>query len=221
MAVTNTATRIQILNAALVRLGERTVVGFEESGPATALYPEVRLAFLERFTWSFATYRQRLAKFVAPPESDFANQFSLPAEPAFIRAIDNDDTIPPVVYSIENMWNPATESVRRALLSDADEVVLAYIGDTDESLWSPLARQALSKRLAAEMSTHITSKQNLRQTLLVEAEAAYSEAVVSDQAGDTPKRAQIDSRYLIARRAAAGYDPDQTRGNVTLDDLIV
>lgn len=220
MAVQNTTVRLEILNAALVRLGERTVTAFTESGPATVLYDQVRLAFLERFPWSFATFRQQLAQLAPGVNPDPPNEFALPSQPAFIRGVNNEETIPPVPYQIETRWNAATQSAVRSLVTHADEVVLTYIGDVDESLWSPLARLAMSKHLAAELSTQITGKQSLRQILVAEAALATSEAIVSDQAGDTPKRAEIDARYLIARRSSAGYDPDRANG-VTVEDVIV
>lgn len=210
-----------IVNTALTRLGERPVVDIGESGPATVLYDEVRLAFLERFDWDFATFRQQLNLMSVKPPSDFANMFALPTNPAFVRAIDIQLSIPSLPYRLESYVNPSPPGgITRVLLTSADGVFLAYVGEVDEVYWSPLARMAFSKKLAVEMSTHISGKSRLRGTLLAEAELALADAIRSAQAQDTPRRMEIDARYEIARLAGANFDPDR-RDGVTIDDLIV
>lgn len=107
-------------------------------------------------------------------------------------------------------WSKATGD-KIYLITDASAPKLEYIARiTTPSLWSPLFKQSIIKRLAAKFALSITHSRGLAVSLLQEYQALLIRAeVVSGQSSNRPHK--IESRVLI----------DVRRGVSTRNDKVI
>lgn len=166
------ATRLELINAALARLGEQELefesaaakAAFGDAGVvdpeddlqriAGAIYPQVRASLLNAHPWSWLTQRTRLVLRPAVEGEDagawpYANRYRLP-NPSVnsVRAVftqASSDTPTTTGWKVEGGW--LYTNVEIAFIEDQRQV--------DETVFPQLFQNALTLKLAAEMSLPI------------------------------------------------------------------
>ncbi len=87
------AADIDVINAALSKLGERVIAAITDSVPAARLatrtYDDIRDALLREYPWNFATQRESLAVDAAVPDWGYAYTYVLPASCLRLIEISN------------------------------------------------------------------------------------------------------------------------------------
>lgn len=143
----SSASIVSIVNIALIMLGEATITSLDDDEKAARvasnLYTRVRDVVLEDHTWSDARAMATLALLTTTPTWDYANEFQLPTD--FLRMVRID--------SPEDRW----QIHGRKLLTDLGSVNIEYIKRLeDPNDMSTMLKEAISARLAAEMSLPMT-----------------------------------------------------------------
>lgn len=146
---------VQIVNVALIALGEPTITSLEDDSKAArlanTLFTFVRDAVLEDNNWKAAKARASLAKLATTPVWGFTAEFQLPSD--FLRLVALED--PTLRYEIHG----------RKMLTDASTVNIEYIRRIDDPNEMDVSlRDAIASRLAFELSlplTQSTEKQRL------------------------------------------------------------
>ena len=88
------AADIDIINAALSKLGEQAILAVTDQSPpgrlANRTYTDIRDALLRENSWTFAVKRAALSASAAAPVWGFARKFNLPSNCLRLIEIDND-----------------------------------------------------------------------------------------------------------------------------------
>lgn len=188
------ASKISIVNMALVKLGADPLTSLEEDNDravlAEQLYESTRDAVLEAAPWRFATKRVELAKSATDPAFGFDSQFALPSDSLRILETDNNR----IPWQIENGF----------LMTNRGSVKVRYIFRVvDENKFSPLFIEAFAERLAAEFAMGVTGKPNLKQLHQDLSDKKVKEARTMDSQAGTPRTLETDD-LLVAR--LGGFD---------------
>lgn len=206
---------IHIVNSALYRLGEKPISSLEQ-GTETAnvcqeLYPDVRDTLLSWQAWPFATVRQALVRLSSKPPSDYKYYYGLPTELSIIRVVDIDLQQRSIEYQREIYVNPGDPTDQRNVIAtDAETVVMRYIGRTSEGVWPGLFVATMAVYLAATIAPSISRKASLRDTLLIELYGAKGTTGLLDKLRDivgyedSPREMPMPTSYLDIRAASAG-----------------
>lgn len=203
------ATLLTIYNMALGHIGQKTqITDVTESPHCELYYPTARDSCLTWATWTFATIRQQLT--MLPDStmitSNFAHQYLLPTQPPVLRTIDIDTQTRP--FQREIYIDRATPDTQQpVLLTDADEVVLRYIGQISEGVFPPLFTACLALWLASDISQTISRKASLRQELFAELQVKLQALQRTDAHQDWPQEQVLDERYIAARGVAGDLVP--------------
>ena len=212
------AAPIDLINLALLRLGENALTDERESPAAAAFYPLVRDTALSWAPWTFATLRQRLARLDVPPASDYAYQYLLPTEPYCLRVRDIGGlrgssvdwwgwTERTAAYQREVYVLPTAPIVQRAVIvTNAEAVVMKYSGRTQEGMWPPLFQHVVVLWLAKSLAQTITGRANLAEVLQQELLVTMDRCVTVDGHQDTAEAFSWDALYLDVRHAYQAQD---------------
>ena len=143
----SSASVVSIVNVALIHLGEEPITSLEDDLKAARLanniFTRVRDVVLEDHTWSDARALATLAKLTTTPTWGFTNQFQLPTDCLRVIRVD----------SPEDEW----QIHGRKILSDLSAINIEYIKRLeDPNDMSTMLKEAISARLAAELSLPIT-----------------------------------------------------------------
>lgn len=212
------AAPIDLTNMALLRLGESVITDWHENPAAQAFYPLVRDVALSWAPWTFATLRQRLVRLDIAPAADFAYQYALPTEPCCLRLLDIggmtgthtdwwgwqewDGRVP--AYQREVWVDPRAPLVQRAvILTNADGLVLKYIGRTMEMVWPPLFQNVVMLWLAKSLAQTLTGRASLTEVLQNELLVSMDRCVTVDGHQDTADTFHWDALYLDVRQTQA------------------
>ena len=156
------ATEIEICTKALYLIGDQAITSFDDgtkrSNLCKALYYDVVDAVLRAYPWNCARFRDKLQRLTTTPQTggdyDWAYEFSLPAKPHCLwvpKQLNQD-----IDYKIEN----------RKLLCDDADVTIVYIGRPEApGYFDSLLTEAITARMAAELSYPITGDKNLAKTM--------------------------------------------------------
>lgn len=173
------ATRLQIANGALIKLGGRTISSLSGTDKESRLCNErlgpCRQALLRLYPWQFAIARVTLDTVASTPEFGYSNAFTLPTDCLRVVTVNEGDE----QYRVEG----------GLLLSDSSEVRLRYIIDYDEDEFTdPLFCESLSLYLAWDIAYALTqsSETQDRMWLLFSKLAPFAR-----HAGATEQGAQI------------------------------
>lgn len=153
------ATRLQIANGALVKLGARTISSLsgtdKESRLCNERFDSCRKALLRLYPWQFAIVRATLDTVTSTPEFGYSNAFTLPTGCLRVVTVNEGDE----QYRVEG----------GLLLSDASEVRLRYVADydTDEEFVDPLFCEALSLYLAWDIAYALTQSSETQDRMWI------------------------------------------------------
>ena len=167
------ATRVGVINRALVKLGVQTIADpDEESEPARVakqLFDDTVRAELRKYPWSFAIRRVQLAASATAPAFGFTTAFPLPVD--FARAVQVGE-----YFDFSGVRNAPLDRSVVPYRIEAGQIVtdlpaplrLRYVADVsfDPGQWDAAFTDALACRLAAEMCETLTK--NSAKTELME-----------------------------------------------------
>lgn len=182
-------TQVGICNAALIKIGARTIMALDgtskESRLCTERYDDIRDQVLRDHPWNFATKRATLAQLTETPDFGYTFQYQLPNDCLRVLKVnDNEED-----YVIEE----------RKILTDTASVDLIYIARiTDPNIYDASFINALSFRLAAELAYPITSSRSLAEDLTANYAAALRKARGNDAAEGMPESLYNDA-FIEAR----------------------
>jgi hypothetical protein len=186
------AVEVDIANVALLRIGQlATIADLDEETPQAqavkAIFQHARDAVLEAFMWPFATFRNQLA--VIASVDDDPTDVNLRTGWGFTYALPAKCIAPRYIYPGTN--NPGEgqeipftiegdETRGKVLLTDQDEAELVFtkLVDTPER-WSPMFRDALAMRLAADLAMSVAKKPELGLNLHRVFKSMISEAAAA------------------------------------------
>jgi hypothetical protein len=164
------ASEVGICNAALINLGEATILSLtEDTKPARLCnqrYAALRDAVLRSANWNFAIERAELALLTTAPEFEFTAAFQLPTDLIRVIKTDNDD----YTYRREGS----------KLLCNRSSVKIQYIKQvTDPNEFDALFIEALAARIAMDLAKPLTddvgtyeAMARLYESKMVEAKSA-------------------------------------------------
>lgn len=148
---------VKIVNNALVRIGASSITSLTENSEAAraanVIYDQIRDATLRDHVWNFATRRIQLAQDATGPAFGYVYSYTLPTDCLRVLQMELKD----MVYKIEG----------RKLLTDEGTAKIMYISRvTDPNEFDPMFVEALSARLAAELSVTLTDSNSLYQNMM-------------------------------------------------------
>lgn len=136
------AADIDIINAALSKLGEVTITSVADVSPAGRIanrtYADIRDALLRQYPWNFATKRASLAADAEAPEWGYDYAFTLPA--GCLRLIE-------VNAAATDQWRNEGGKVVTDLTAPLE---IRYVEEVAVDQMDATFREALAARLAME-----------------------------------------------------------------------
>lgn len=176
------ANKLDICNAALMRLGAEPIAAFTDNSKRAKLcsahYKRIKEEMLSEHPWNFAIKRESLSKSTISPAFEYANQFDLPSDYLTAHKMYPDT----VEFKQEN----------KVLLSNEDSLDMVYIASVAERLFSSFFTRALILRLAVEFSYTMVQSNELRSVLIEEMKDAERTARLRDAQEDTPHEMTAD-----------------------------
>ena len=155
------ATKIEIWNMALARLGAATVTAdtdtTQEANLCNAFYDEIRDRATVQGSWSTAIFRTSLASTGVTPSFEYSYEFQLPVDPRCLKVLTVDENSPGAEpFAIEG----------DKLYSDSSSVKIKYIGRIeDEEDFGPLLTEAIEILLASYLAYPLTGDRGVADRL--------------------------------------------------------
>lgn len=154
MAITETS----ICNSALLKLGADRITSLSEGSKQAKLcneqYAKMRDEVLTQHPWNFALKRAAIAADVSAPEWGYAYKYSLPADCLRVHRMESPD----MEYKVEG---------RYVLTDEGAPLNILYIAQiTDTAQFTPLFAEAVSCRLAADISYAVNQSSTVQKTML-------------------------------------------------------
>ena len=176
MALTN----IEIINAALLKLGARKITslsdGSAESDIAGTLYGPVRDALFALYPWGFAATQTALSTSAYTPTADYQYAFLLPADHVRTLSVGGAGSGAGVIFRQQ----------AGHIETDESPMTLTYIRRVNESDQPPHFNMALMARLAAEFCVPLTENAARAEVLYRLADQELIRARMVDSQQDTP-----------------------------------
>lgn len=172
--------------------------------------PFSRIQTLEAFDWSFARKRQTLATHGdAPPDGVWEFRYQYPSDCVTARLIQSP-LIPPTATSVtnESLWASVLGSGQdaipfaieqssngtKSILCNLEQAVLVYTFDqTNYTLWTAQAIEALSRALASRIAFSLTGKASIandQMRLFLALTRAAQGANANEQVDPKPRDAE-------------------------------
>jgi|TARA_R110000803_G_scaffold24974_2_gene59873 hypothetical protein len=189
------ASEVQICNLALAKVGDEQITSLTENSKAARLcnlvYEPMRDTTLRSHPWNFAIQRVELAASTETPSYEYNAQFALPSD--FLRLLGT------------NMLDAAKFTVEgNLLLCNASALKIKYIYQvTDPNKFDWLFIEALSARIAAELSIAMTDSRTLTVDLFNLFSTKLADARSADATEGTPDDITADT-WLNSRVAFTG-----------------
>ena len=148
---------VQIVNNALVKIGANAILTLTEDSEAARaanlIYEQVRDACIRDHVWNFAVNRVELAQNSVAPAFGFAYQYNVPSDCLRVLQMENVD----MFYKIE----------RGKLLTDEGTAKILYLARVEDvNLFDAMFVEALSARLAAELSVTLSESNTLYSNMM-------------------------------------------------------
>ena len=173
-------TKIDLCSCALVKLGAGAIASFNEAtAEAKAcmqLYEPTLEALLGAYPWRFALEKTELSRLVTAPMADYQYAYQLPNNCIRILSAGNGTKSHGLKYKI----------VGQTLHTNAENVIISYIGRPDESTFPTFFCQALIAKLAAELCLPLTESTTRSDYMYGRAEEEFRIAKLTDSQQDVP-----------------------------------
>lgn len=182
---------IDICNAALVEIGDKTIVTLDDATiPANIVkiwYPITRDSVLRAHPWNFAMKRASLAMVAGEtPTMDYSAFFQLPSD--CLKVIRLGEEQVDIAYKVEG---------RRLLCSEPTVSILYTFREEDPMQYDPLFVAALIYRIAANIAWPIRQDKELRKSMFEEYLVRIGEAKGIDAQEGTPEVPQCDDLIRV------------------------
>lgn len=158
--------KIEIINRALLKLGEPPVSSLNDAvlgKTYDVVYEDVRKLLLSSYSWRFAVKTKRLAQCAEKKGDNFV--YRLPTDCLLLLKIfgtKNNDVLP-VRSAMVNRYEVAGDCI---VTTVGNGVEAEYVSAIDnDALFSPLFREAMAAKIAAELSMRVKHSLNIRQFL--------------------------------------------------------
>ena len=173
------ASDVDICNSALNAIGASNIISLTEDSRAARVcnqrYEFVRDSVFRAHPWNCLISRVEVAADSTAPAFEFEYAHTLPTDPYCLRVLRPQD--PDSVFKIEG----------RKLLANSTPFKFIYISRvTDPNQYDQLLIEALSARLAADISYALVNSATLTQSLYAIYESKLSEARFVDATEGTP-----------------------------------
>lgn len=188
------ASKVQICNMALTRLGAAPIVSLTDGTTSAllcnTLIDDLSYRVMIQGSWTATIFRVELAQSIFPPSYGYTYAYQLPTDPLCLKVLDIDGD-PLVNYRIEG----------DKLLIDIGEVFLRYIGvPASTESYGPLLTEAIEVLLASYLAYPITANKELAAGLKKEYEALVINSLSID--GQQGSRDQIIISDLTSVRSS-------------------
>ncbi len=171
---------VSICNEALSLLAVDLIISLDDdsvqAGLCKNLYPGIRDAVLEDADWTFAIKRRTLAALVDAPDWGYTYQHQVPSDCLrLIQVTDQPEFDINATYRFE--WQKENDKI----VSNGENIYIRYVRYVDDvNLFSPMFKQALSQRLAAEMAIPLAESKPLYEMYMGMYEAKRDNAASTD-----------------------------------------
>jgi len=173
------ASKVQICNMALSRLGANTVTSLTdnttEAKLCNTLFDDLADRVMMQGSWTTTITRTSLAKTTNTPSFEYTNEFQLPVDPKCLKVLNVNDDEAMTDFRIEG----------DKLLTDNSTVKIRYIAQlTDTEDYGPMLTEAIEVLLASYLALPIAGDRGLAQALKQEyAELLNNNLAVDGQQG--------------------------------------
>ncbi|MBE9515962.1 MAG: hypothetical protein IME93_03175 [Proteobacteria bacterium] len=163
-----THTAESICSTALRKLGDNPITNLtDDSNRArlcNAFWEGIRDSVLRAYPWNSAMARAQLAELSTAPDFEFSAQYLMPSDCLMVRKL----------YDYTDKWKVEGRNI---LTMGSGELNIVYTKrETDTSLYDALLAEALSARMASELSEPITQNVNLSQFFYTRYKEVLAEA---------------------------------------------
>lgn len=204
------ATEIDVINAALIRLGEQAITARTDANKrariANATFDELRDTVLQDHTWNFAIRRMELPADPDAPAHGFLRAFKVPGDALRVIDVEENPQVAPGQLagpprSTREPWKVEQFEGARAIVTDLEAPLRVRVlwRTTDLSIAPPAFRDALAQFCAAQWAESITGTNTLKQDLLNEYVAKVSAARSLDGREGSLEKAFIKNSWLAER----------------------
>jgi len=179
------ASKLEIINQALILLGENTVndLTLPVGEVACRLYDTVREDLLTSHRWRFAVKKVALTAAAGSPVNEWTNHFTLPTDSLMIIR-----TYPRSNYEI----------YEDKILTNQSSVSVDYLFDPGEKKYPTYFIKAFALKLAADMCLAITNDKSLKELTERDAMFAITGAKFKDSQG-RPSTAIVSRPFIDVR----------------------
>ena len=190
------AADIDIINAALSKLGEQTLLAVTDPSPpgrlANRTYADIRDALLREFPWNFATKRASLAADPVAPTWGFERKFNLPSDCLRVVELNND---------ADEDWR----NEGRTIVTDITAPLqIIYIGSAQVDAMDSTFREALAARLAMEWAEPLSQTSSVVSAMSALYKNKLRVARVADGHEDSTREVSapsfINARFISLAR---------------------
>lgn len=169
------ASKVQIANMALSRLGASTITSFSdnttEAKLINTLFEDLAERAMVQGPWTTCIKQATLARTTNTPTFDYSYEFQLPVDPKCLKVIRVNDRTHKTDFRIHG----------DKLLTDNSEVKILYIGKlTDSEDYGPLLTECIEILLASYLAGPISGS----RTLAAELKKEYFEILNNNLAID-------------------------------------
>jgi hypothetical protein len=185
------ATQVEILNAALTRIGAATINDInelsEEARRCNAVWEIVYHSLLSQATWNFALREVVLAEVVGQPS---------------LFGYKHVYQLPPDMFKLVHVYEDSDfKVIGNKLHTNLKTCTIRYTSDkVDTSAWSPQFTELVAVTIAAQLAYVITKSGTLGDSLQAEAARKLAIAKAHDGADDIPERLGGESSELLSTR---------------------
>lgn len=175
------ASKVQICNMALARLGAYQIVslteGTNEANLCNTLFDDVAERVMVQGSWTTTIKRVSLARTVNVPSFGYQYEYQLPVDPRCLKVLNVNDNSARTDYRIEG----------DKLLCDESTVSIRYIALlTNTSEYGPLLTEAVELLLASYLAYPLTGKSEMAERMKME----YNERMLNNLALDNQQGAK-------------------------------
>jgi len=201
------SSEVEIVNSALLKIGEEPVVSLTEDRTqarvAARQYPLKRDELIRRYRWNFAMKRATLAPDAVKPEFGFANRFLMPNSALRVVGLYDDQELQRNYTATRQPWKVEG----RYILADTEVLRIFYLDQiTDPTQFDPMFTEALASFLALDIGYAISTGPQLLQRLAQNFEATIRDAKRADAVEGTPEQI-VASEWVDSRLHSGRFDP--------------
>ena len=147
------ASKTQLCNIALVKLGANTLVNIDtdqtaESKVCSILFDDIADEVMAEGSWTSTIRRAVLAQTTNTPAFEYTKEYQLPVDPKALKVLSINDTAPgDTEYAIEG----------DKLLTNENAISIRYIARlTDTETWDIYLQRAFLARFTSELAYNLT-----------------------------------------------------------------